>query len=76
MTTTLGCATVCPMAIIELKGFMVIRDAARAIGVHRTTLHRWLREDTVQVVVVAGQRFIPDSEIERLKKERENEGIK
>jgi predicted site-specific integrase-resolvase len=64
------------MADVELKGFKVIRDAAKAIGVHRTTLHRWLREGTVQVFVIAGQRFIPESEIERLKKERENEGLK
>lgn len=54
---------------LELKGFLVIRDAAKALGVHRSTLHRWLNDGKVQPVLVAGRRLIPESEIERLKKE-------
>ena len=48
---------------------MVIREVAKAIGVHRTTLHRWLNNGKVQPFLIASRRLIPESEIEWLRRE-------
>jgi len=44
------------------------------LGVNRKTIHRWLDSGRITPIIVAGERLIPESEIERLKKERANEG--
>jgi len=61
---------------VELKGLFLVSQAADLLGVHRTTLHRWLRAGKIQTILIAGQRLIPESEIERLKNEREGTDAK
>lgn len=46
------------------------RDAANAIGVHFTTIYRWVQKREIVYVTFGGSIFIPVLEVERLKKER------
>jgi len=52
----------------ELKGYYTPKQAALLLGIHPKSIFRWLREESkLNTVLVAGQRLIPESEIERLK---------
>jgi len=44
-------------------------QAARAIGIHPKSIFRWLKSGKIDFNRVAGQRLIPGSEVERLKRE-------
>jgi excisionase family DNA binding protein len=52
---------------IELGGLFTPVQAAKALGVHRTSIFRWLRENQLTAILVAGQRLIPESEINKAK---------
>ncbi|GAJ07356.1 unnamed protein product, partial [marine sediment metagenome] len=43
--------------------------AAEILGVTRMTIWNWIKEGKLQVVIVAGLRMIPQSEVERVKRE-------
>jgi len=47
--------------------FMTVRQAAKRIGVHFTTIYRWADAGTILSINFGGILFIPMSEIERLK---------
>lgn len=55
---------------VELSGFFLPGQAAKILGVSRLTVHRWLKDGKLQFVLVAGQRMITISELERVKKEK------
>jgi len=55
---------------IELRGLYNHGDAARMLNVTRRTILRWLKSGRITPVLVARQKLIPESEIERLRKER------
>lgn len=61
---------------IELKGLFSPKEAAKILGVSRMTIFRWLKAGRLAPVVVAGQRFIPESETDRLKKEKQGGNAK
>jgi excisionase family DNA binding protein len=62
---------------IELKGLYSPKQAAAILGIHEKSIFRWLRDGKiVTTVIVAGQRLIPESEVERLNKERKEEAAK
>lgn len=46
-------------------------QAAKDIGVHFTTIYRWIETGVISGVKVGGILFIPTSEVERLRKENE-----
>ena len=46
------------------------RDAANEIGVHFTTLYRWVKDSKIVYIIFGGNIFIPVLEVERLKRER------
>ena len=46
------------------------RDAANELGVHFTTLYRWVKSNKIVYVTFGGSIFIPVLEVERIKKER------
>lgn len=48
------------------------RDAANIIGVHFTTIYRWIEKNEIVYIKFGGSFFIPVLEVERLKKDREN----
>jgi len=52
---------------IELHDYVTQTKAAELLGVCRMTIWYWLKAGKIQAVIVAGQRMIPQSEIDRLK---------
>ena len=54
---------------IELQDFVNQTKAAKILGVTRMTIWNWIKEGKLQVVIVAGLRMIPLSEVEKLKKQ-------
>lgn len=58
-----------PNQPIELHDYVTQTRAAELLGVTRMTLYNWLRDGKLQAVRVAGFRMIPQSEVDRLKKE-------
>lgn len=55
-----------------------VRDAAREIGAHFTTLYRQVQKGKIVYVTFGGNIFIPVLEVERIKKERNKQatGVK
>ena len=51
--------------------FLTARQAARQIGVHFTTIYRWTDAKAIESINFGGILFIPVSEVERLRKEKE-----
>jgi len=45
---------------------MTVRQAAKQIGVHFTTIYRWIDAGTILNINFGGILFIPKSEVERL----------
>ena len=50
---------------------MTVRQAAKQIGVHFTTVYRWIDAGTILNINFGGILFIPKSEAERLSKKNE-----
>jgi len=59
-------------ASIESNDMVTVPRAARIIGVHFTTLYRWIGAGTILSWKLGGIVFIPRSEVERLRKESED----
>ena len=47
-----------------------VREAAIEVGVHFTTLYRWIKAGEVAFVAFGGTVFVPFIEVERLKREK------
>ncbi|GAI69994.1 unnamed protein product [marine sediment metagenome] len=58
---------------IELHDYVNQTRTAEILGISRMTLWQWLKDGRIQAVIVGGLRMIPQSEIERLKKEKNNQ---
>lgn len=56
---------------IELHDYHNQTVAADLLGVTRLTIYNWLKAGIIQAVIVGGVRMIPQSEIERLKNEKD-----
>ncbi len=54
---------------IELHDFVNQTRAAETLGISRMTIWQWLKEGRIQAVIVGGLRMIPQSEVDRLKRE-------
>ncbi len=54
---------------------MTVRQAAKQIGVHFTTVYRWRDAGIILNINFGGILFIPRSEVERLKKEKAAEPV-
>ena len=55
---------------LETEEFLpvyAIMKAARALGIHRVTLYRWLRSGKIIGIALGDKTYIPKSEIERIK---------
>jgi len=57
----------------QTSDYMTARRAAKQIGVHFTTIYRWVKAGTILSINFGGILFIPKSEIERLKEQRASE---
>ncbi len=49
---------------------MTVRQAAKQIGVHFTTIYRWIDAGEILHINFGGILFIPKSEVERLNREK------
>jgi len=49
---------------------LTVAAAAEEIGIHHATLYRWAQAGKVAYVIFGGMLFIPYTEVERLKKEK------
>jgi len=56
---------------LEAQNLLTVDDAAKALGITRITLYRWMDKGKIATAKFGTYRIIPISEIERLKKERE-----
>jgi excisionase family DNA binding protein len=56
--------------IVEVPELFSIADAAKEIGVHFTTLHRWVRSGKIHPSCIGSQLFLSKEEVEALKAER------
>jgi len=54
---------------IELHDFVNQTRAAEILNISRMTLWQWIKDGKIQAVIVGGLRMIPQSEVERLKRE-------
>jgi len=52
---------------------MTARQAAKQIGVHFTTIYRWIESNKIAWIRFGGILFIPRSEVRRLQKENHRE---
>ena len=49
---------------------MTARKAAKQIGVHFTTIYRWIDAGTILSINFGGILFVPKSEVERFKNKK------
>ena len=49
---------------------MTVHQAAKQIGVHFTTVYRWIEKGTILNLNFGGILFVPRSEIERLQNKK------
>jgi len=52
---------------IESDELVTVPQAAKAIGVHFTTVYRWIEAGTMLSAKFGGIVFVPKNEIERMK---------
>ncbi|MBA7670190.1 hypothetical protein ES703_78335 [subsurface metagenome] len=52
---------------------MTARQAAKQLGVHFTTIYRWINAGTILSINFGGILFVPKSEVERLKNKKATE---
>jgi len=64
------------MSTQKANDFVTVRQAAKQIGVHYTTIYRWIDAGTILSINFGGIIFIPRSEVERLKKEVNKQAAK
>lgn len=60
------------MVKTETDKLISVAQAARSLGLSKMTIYRWARSEPAKIASkdVAGFLFIPQSEVERLQKER------
>ena len=58
---------------LELHDFVNQKRAAETLGISRMTIWQWMKDGKIQAVIVGGLRMIPQSEVERLKQEKNNQ---
>ena len=57
--------------VLQIGDVLPVPQAAKELGVHFTTLYRWIDKGSVSFFKFGGTVFIPVTEVYRLKKERE-----
>ena len=53
---------------------LTVNAASEEIGIHHATLYRWAEAGKVAFVRFGGIMFIPVTEVQRLKKEKNEQG--
>ena len=55
---------------LDTKDLLSLNEATEALGIHRATLYRWMDSGRIVFATVGPHRFIPTSEVKRLKKRK------
>jgi excisionase family DNA binding protein len=58
---------------LKILGLISVQDAAKELGVPRSTIHRWVDGNKMVGINIDGILNIPTSEVEKRKKELEKE---
>jgi len=58
------------MRIAEINDVLTVPKAADELGITKVTLYEWIHADKVACVRIGGILFVPRTELDRLKKER------
>lgn len=61
---------------VTTTDLLTVSKAAKELGQHRTTIYRWIEARKIIAVNLGGVLFIPKSEIERLKNEKNNQATR
>lgn len=51
---------------MEKQKYYSITEFAKIVGVHRTTVHLWVREKKIEYVKIGSRKFIPISQLEKV----------
>ena len=57
--------------MVRTDDFLTVPTAAKQLGKPKMTLYRWIEANKIIAVTFAGIKFIPVSEVERLKKNQQ-----
>ncbi len=58
---------------VTTEDLVSVAKAAEALGRPRLTIYRWIEKGKIHGIRLGGILFIPKSEVERLKKEKNNQ---
>lgn len=61
--------------IIETDSLLSVAQFAKALKRPRLTIYRWIKAEKVQAIKLGGILYIPQSEVERLKDERDSQPL-
>lgn len=62
-----------PRITIDTNEVHETAEAARLLGIGYATLYRWIKADLLIPIRIAGRTLIPQSEIDRIKRERKDQ---
>ena len=60
-----------PKIVVSAEDLTTALEAAKFLGVHFTTVYRWLKDGTLRPIPIAGQDYLSIAEVTRLKEKRE-----
>jgi len=62
-----------PKLVVDTADIYDTNEAARLLGIGYATLYRWIKDGKLIPLRIGGRTLIPKSEIERLKREINNQ---
>ena len=60
-----------PTIVFKAEDLTTALEAAKYLGVHFTTVYRWMKDGILHPVPIAGQHYLSIDEVRSLKKKRE-----
>ncbi len=54
--------------VSEVQQYYTISQYARALGITNTTVYRWIEDNKIKTVEIAGKRMIPAKELKPTKR--------
>jgi len=57
--------------MVRAEDLTTVLEAAKYLGVHFSTVYRWMNKGKLHPIHIAGQDYLSVSEVEKLKQKRE-----